>query len=66
MVVQMDAHAVATDEMGNRINTKAWALAKDVWAFLRGRVAKDPALEQAVDDLATAGEITGIGPIPRG
>ena len=43
----------AVDQIGDRINAKGWALAKDLWRRLRPRVASDPALKQAVDDLAT-------------
>jgi hypothetical protein len=42
----------AIDEVGNRIDTNGWKLAKDLWARLRHRVASDPALKQAADELA--------------
>jgi hypothetical protein len=42
----------AIDEIGNRIDAKAWELAKDLWVRLRHRVASDPTLRQATDDLA--------------
>jgi hypothetical protein len=42
----------ATDEIGNRIDAKGWEFAKDLWFRLRHRVASDPALKQATDDLA--------------
>ncbi len=37
----------ATEEAG----AKGWTLAKDVWARLRHRVADDPALKEATDNL---------------
>jgi hypothetical protein len=42
----------AIDEVGDRIDAKAWALAKDVWGRLRHRVADDPALNETTDNLA--------------
>jgi hypothetical protein len=41
------------DEIGNRIDTKGWDLAKDLWRRLRDRVASDPILQQTTDALAT-------------
>ncbi len=40
------------DEVGNRIDAEGWKLAKELWARLRHRVARDPALQQATNDLA--------------
>jgi hypothetical protein len=42
----------AIDKAGERIDAKAWALAKDVWACLRHRAADDPALKETADTLA--------------
>lgn len=42
----------AIDEVGNRIDAKAWELAKALWTRLRSRVDRDPALKQATDELA--------------
>ena len=42
----------AIDEIGTRIDAKGWELAKALWTRLRHRVASDPTLKQATDDLA--------------
>jgi hypothetical protein len=42
----------AIDEVGSRIDTKGWELAKALWARIRHQVARDPALNQAAADLA--------------
>src|SRR6266487_6241779 len=42
----------AIEEAGNRISAEGWKLAKAVWSHLCPRVADDPALMDATEDLA--------------
>src|SRR6266536_661694 len=40
------------DRIANLIDAKAWPLARSLWARLRHRVASDPALKRAADNVA--------------